>query len=99
MSTVVAVDHRFADLDLERAVLEPRGVSVVDARRLETEAVLTLCEEADGILLGARMRFDVDLMKKLYRCRAIVRYGVGVDNVDLAAAEAAGIWSATSSVQ
>jgi D-3-phosphoglycerate dehydrogenase / 2-oxoglutarate reductase len=94
MTTVVAVDHRFADLDLERAVLEPQGATVVDARGLETEEVLARCAEADGILLGARMRFDADVVAGLPRCRVIVRYGVGVDNVDLAAADAAGIWVA-----
>jgi hypothetical protein len=31
MKKVVAVDHRFADLDLERGVLGPQGVEVVDA--------------------------------------------------------------------
>jgi D-3-phosphoglycerate dehydrogenase len=94
MKTVVAVDHRFADLDLERGVLEPQGISMVDAKGLEADAVRALCAGADGILLGARMRFDAELLSGLDRCRVIVRYGVGVDNVDLAAAAAAGIWVA-----
>jgi D-3-phosphoglycerate dehydrogenase len=94
MKTVVAVDHRFADLDLERGVLEPQGISVVDAKGLEADAARALCVEADGILLGARMRFDAELLSGLDRCRVIVRYGVGVDNVDLTAAAAAGIWVA-----
>jgi D-3-phosphoglycerate dehydrogenase / 2-oxoglutarate reductase len=92
--TVVAVDHRFADMALERAVLEPQGVEVVDARGLSPEDALAACREADGILLGARMRFDAGVLGSLERCRAIVRYGVGVDNVDVETAASAGIWVA-----
>jgi D-3-phosphoglycerate dehydrogenase len=92
VSVVVAVDHVFPDLDLERDVLA--GADLRDAKRLDREDVLDLCADADAILAGARFQFDVDAIARLERCRAIVRYGIGVDNIDRAAAEAAGIWIA-----
>ena len=46
---------------------------------------------ADAVLLGARFQFTADRLARLQRCRVIVRYGVGVDNVDLAAARECGI--------
>jgi D-3-phosphoglycerate dehydrogenase len=91
MSIVVAVDHRFGDLDVERSVLEPVGVEVRDARGLEREEALALCEDADAVLVGARFLFDADAIAQLTHCKAIVRYGIGYDKIDVAAAGAAGI--------
>jgi D-3-phosphoglycerate dehydrogenase / 2-oxoglutarate reductase len=89
---VVAVDHRFANLDLEHEVLERIGASVIDGRGLDAASALALCEDADGILVGARLRFGAEEIGALRQARAIVRYGVGVDNVDVSAATEAGIW-------
>jgi phosphoglycerate dehydrogenase-like enzyme len=47
--------------------------------------------KADAILLWHDVTLDSAAMAKLDRCRVIVRFGVGVDNVDLAAAAARGI--------
>jgi D-3-phosphoglycerate dehydrogenase len=91
MSLVVAVDHRFGDLDVERSVLEPVGAEVRDARGLEREDALAMCEEADAVLVGARFRFDADAIAQLAHCKAIVRYGIGYDKIDVEAARAAGI--------
>jgi D-3-phosphoglycerate dehydrogenase len=91
MSLVVAVDHRFDDLDVERSVLEPAGADVRDARGLEREAALALCEDAHAVLVGARFRFDAEAIARLAQCKAIVRYGIGYDKIDVAAATAAGI--------
>lgn len=92
VSVVVALDHRFDDLDIERAVLESVEAEVRDARNLVGDEALAVCADADAILLGARFRFDASALLALRRCRAIVRYGIGCDNVDVLAATAAGIW-------
>lgn len=92
---VVAVDHRFPGLEIERGELEPLGLDVRDAVRLDREAVLVLCSDARAVLTGARFRFDAEAIAALTRCSVIVRYGVGVDNVDVDAAAAAGIWVAS----
>jgi D-3-phosphoglycerate dehydrogenase / 2-oxoglutarate reductase len=49
--------------------------------------------EAAVILAGARPRFDAAVIERL-PCRGIVRYGVGVESVDLDAAARAGMWVA-----
>jgi D-3-phosphoglycerate dehydrogenase / 2-oxoglutarate reductase len=64
---------------------------VEDLKGLPEEEALERAVAADAILLGARFRFDAARLARLQRCRAIVRYGVGVDNVDLAAARSRGI--------
>jgi D-3-phosphoglycerate dehydrogenase len=64
---------------------------VEDLKGFPEEAALERATGADAVLLGARFQFTAARLAKLERCRVIVRYGVGVDNVDLAAARAQGI--------
>jgi D-3-phosphoglycerate dehydrogenase / 2-oxoglutarate reductase len=47
--------------------------------------------DADAILTAWTMRFTPAELRALNRCQLIVRYGVGVDNIDIAAATACGI--------
>lgn len=65
--------------------------AVEDLRDLPEEEVLARAATADGILLGARFKLDRERIEQLQRCRVVVRYGVGVDNVDLETASACGI--------
>jgi D-3-phosphoglycerate dehydrogenase len=90
VTLVVAVDHVFPDLEIERSVLG----EVRDARDLDREQTLAACADADAILAGARFRFDADAIGRLEQCKAIVRYGIGVDNVDTDAATRARVWVA-----
>jgi D-3-phosphoglycerate dehydrogenase len=90
--TAVAIDHRFGDLAIERDELMPYGIELLDAAGLPPGEALARCAEADGVLVGARLRLDAGAIAGLHRCRVIARYGVGVDNVDVDAATAAGIW-------
>lgn len=90
-TSVAVVDHRFADLEIERRILADAGLEMIDAGRGERGAMLSLCAGAAGLLLGPRLRIDEEALSTLVRCRAIVRYGVGTDNVDVAAAVRRGI--------
>jgi D-3-phosphoglycerate dehydrogenase / 2-oxoglutarate reductase len=89
--TVVAIDHRFGDVAVEAAVLREVGASVIDAAALPPDAAAAACVDAEAILIGPRLRFDEERIAPLRRCRIIVRYGVGYDNVDVAAATERGI--------
>jgi len=53
--------------------------------------VMTSAGNVDGVLLGSRFRLDRERLGGLSSCRVVVRYGVGVDNVDLEAAREGGI--------
>ena len=91
MTRVAALDHVFPSLDPERGVLEPLGIELVDGGGLGEEEALRLGAEADGLLVGARLRLTRDRLDALPACRVIVRYGMGVDSIDLEAAHEHGI--------
>ena len=88
---VAVVDHRFADLEIERRVLTTVGATVIDMRSFDEARVVAECSDVDGILVGPRIRLDEAFFAQLRRCRVIVRYGVGFDNVHVAQATARSI--------
>jgi D-3-phosphoglycerate dehydrogenase / 2-oxoglutarate reductase len=91
MSTyrVVVTDQVFPDVDTERALLADFGAELEVADG-PVEAVLERARDADA-LLNTYLAFDAAALGQLERCKVIARYGIGVDNIDLEAARAAGI--------
>jgi D-3-phosphoglycerate dehydrogenase len=85
---VVVTDHVFPSLDEERAVLEPLG-AVVDEDACGDD-LPTCVADADALLVQFA-RIDADVLAAARRCRVLVRYGIGVDNVDLDAAREVGV--------
>ncbi len=91
MSKVVVTDYPFPSLDLETAILQPLGCELV-ARKPVTppEELAPLVADADCVLTVFAPVTE-HVIGAMRRARVIVRYGVGVDNVDLDAARARGI--------
>lgn len=87
---VAITDYGFPDLNEEKTLLEPIGFSVVSSQCKTEDEVKELCHHADAILTQWAP-VTKRVIDQLIRCKIIVRYGIGVDNVDLAAAKAKGI--------
>jgi D-3-phosphoglycerate dehydrogenase len=87
---VVLIEHGYGDVSPERAIIEAAGGELIDAEKLGPEEARAAAMQADGIL-ARRLVFDAPFLSRLSRCKIIVRYGVGVDNIDLEAATGAGI--------
>ncbi len=91
MSFVVAVtDAVFPSLEPEQRVLGPLGVELRPGQCRSEDEIIALAQEADAVL-NCYAKMTARVIEGLKRCRIIARYGIGVDNVDLAAASAAGI--------
>jgi D-3-phosphoglycerate dehydrogenase len=87
---VAVLGTRYVDLGVEEEVLGPLGVTLVTGDGGTAEEILDVAGDADVVLAGSRPRFDARVIEGL-RCRGIVRYGIGVDTIDLEAARARGI--------
>ena len=88
--TVVVTDYAFPDLSTEQKVLAGGGCELI-GRQCKTEAdLLDLCRDADAVITQFA-RVNANVIAGMARAKAIVRYGIGVDNVDLEAARARGI--------
>jgi D-3-phosphoglycerate dehydrogenase len=87
---IVVTDYAFPDLSTEQQVLAAAGCKVT-GRQCKTEAdLIELCRDADAVITQFA-RINANVINAMTRARVIVRYGIGVDNVDLAAARARNI--------
>ena len=87
---IVITDHRFKDVEQERRAVEAAGGELVVGQATEEQQAAQLCEDADGVLT-ARAPITKRVIEAMTRCRIIVRYGIGVETVDIAAATERGI--------
>lgn len=87
---VVVTDLGYPTYEHEKNVLEPIGAKLELATCQTEDDVIKACKGADGILNRAAP-MPARVVTTLQGCRVIARYGVGVDNVDVAAATAMGI--------
>jgi D-3-phosphoglycerate dehydrogenase len=74
----------------EHLVTDPVGAELVLTQSFSAQALVASCADADAILVQYA-QITAEIMDALPRLRAIGRYGVGVDSVDIAAATARGI--------
>src|SRR6266540_3631965 len=86
---VAAYGHMFPSLDIEAEVLGKSAIELVDVNRQGGDEIAD--PDVQGVLLGAFKKLDRGRLGRLPKCKAVVRYGIGVDNVDLEAAQQAGI--------
>jgi D-3-phosphoglycerate dehydrogenase len=86
----VITDADFPDLNEEHQVFAAAGVDVTVAKCKTAADVIAAGQEADGLLVHWAP-ITAEVLDALPRCRIIVRYGIGVDNIDLEAARTRGI--------
>jgi D-3-phosphoglycerate dehydrogenase len=91
MPTVAITDYTFPDLSFEEAVLRPAGVEIVSFKEKRPPAeVAELVREADAVI-AQFASVNADVVNAMTKAKAIVRYGIGFDNVDCNAARERGI--------
>jgi D-3-phosphoglycerate dehydrogenase len=87
---VVVTDQAFGNIDVERSIVEAAGGSVVDAQTKVVAELKAAVADADAVITQFAP-VNAEVVGAMRKARVIVRYGIGVDNVDLEAARACGI--------
>jgi len=87
---IVITDHRFPDVEQERRAVDAAGGTLIVGDAANEEQVTALCRDADGVLT-VRAPITRRVIAAMERCRVIVRYGIGLDTVDIPAATERGI--------
>ncbi len=89
---VLVTDHVFADLETERSILEPHGAEVVLAPGASEAELIEAVGDCDAMLVCfAKVPASVVSAAADAGCRIISRYGIGFDNIDIAAATERGL--------
>ena len=90
MSLVAITDYTFPSLEIEQSILEAAGAQVRGGNDKQVAALKTLVADADAVITQFAP-VNAEVISVMERARVIVRYGIGVDNVDLKAAQERGI--------
>ena len=93
--TVAVTDHLFPSMDDEARMFREMDTEFLVGQCKEEDDVIALCREADAIL-NTYARMTPRVIESLERCRVIVRFGIGYDNVDVDAATRCGIMVANT---
>ena len=83
---VVVTDYTFDDLSIEQSVLEPLGCRIAGQKFVAGAAALAGLVSDAAYVITQFAPIDAAVIAAMANCRLIVRYGIGVDNVDLAIA-------------
>lgn len=84
---ILIAPHRFPNLNRERALAESFGREIVVAE--DQASFRSHMAEAEVVMVTPYAKMTADEFALLRRCKAVVRYGVGYDNIDVAAASRA----------
>ncbi len=92
---VYVVGQGYRNYDTEGAILAPYGVAGIETTDPDDPGFADALARADALLVR-EARIDRAVIERAPRLRAIVRYGIGVDNVDLEAARERRIYVANT---
>ena len=90
MKKALITDYVWPDIEIESEVLRAAGVEPSAAPDASEETLAALATDAD-VILFCFAKVTGRVLRAATRCVGACRYGIGVDNVDIAAATAAGI--------
>jgi len=87
---IAVTDSVFPSLDPAIAALKRLDPELRMAKSAAPDDILAVARDADAILV-TYAKLPGELLRQLTRCRAIGRFGLGVDNIDIAVAAERGI--------
>jgi D-3-phosphoglycerate dehydrogenase len=88
--TVAVADSPFPSLDPAKEALARVNAELKMATEPTADGILAVARDADAVLV-TYAKITGEMIGELKNCKSIGRFGIGVDNIDIAAATEAGI--------
>jgi D-3-phosphoglycerate dehydrogenase len=86
----VITDYQFPTLEAERNIISEAGGLLSEFQCKSEDQVITATKDADAVLVQWAP-ITRAVIQNMAHCKVIVRYGIGLDNVDIEAARQSGI--------
>jgi len=87
---VVVTDYVFPNLDIEKEELAKIGGQLVECPASDEDSIIAEAKDADAVLV-CYAELSERAVSSLEKCRVISRYGIGVNNINIPAANKKGI--------
>jgi len=91
MYKVYVSDHVFENLEPEQAILNEVGAQIISLECKSNVDLIEKAKDADALLTTYLPSINADVMDAMKNLKVIVRYGIGVNTIDLDAATKRGI--------
>lgn len=88
---VVITDYQYENINTERALIEGAGHTLLAYQEKAPERLIPLLRDADAIVTQYSS-IDRSVIESLAHCKMIIKYGIGVNNIDVDAATERGIY-------
>src|SRR6056297_3064981 len=88
---VVITDYGYESISQEEEIIRDFGADLVTGQCKTEDEVIAYASDSDAVICQFAP-ITSKVIDNLERCRVIVRYAVGVDNIDVKAAEEKGIY-------
>jgi len=86
---ILVAPHQFPDLEREKALAGAFGLDLVAAA--DQASFREAMTDALVVMVTPYAKVTAEEVARMRQCKAVVRYGMGYDNIDVAAAAAAGV--------
>lgn len=87
--TIVVAPHHFPDLDREHTLAEEFKYELIAT--VDTDEFRARITDADIVMITPYAKLTAEDFAGMTKCKAVIRYGIGYDNIDVAAATEANI--------
>lgn len=88
---IVITDYEYESIAAERRIIEAAGHTLCDYQCKQPKQLIPLVRDADAVITQYA-DMNAEVISALEKCRVIVRYGIGFNNVDVDAAARKGIY-------
>jgi D-3-phosphoglycerate dehydrogenase len=90
MPRVLLTDYAWPDLDIERSILRKAGAELIVAEQKDAASLAKLAVDCAAIMTNW-VKVPEPVIAAAAKCKIIARLGIGLDNIDVAAATRRGI--------
>jgi D-3-phosphoglycerate dehydrogenase len=85
MPRVLLTDYAWPDLDIERSILREAGAELIVAEQKDAASLAQLAADCEAIMTNW-VKVPESVIAVAPKCKIIARLGIGLDNIDVAAA-------------
>lgn len=90
---IAVLNADFSSFTIEEEIFKSINGTIIQVKALEKEAIMEGLKDADVVMVQYTI-LDKEIIDSLENCKIILRYGIGLDNIDLDAAARNGIYVA-----
>lgn len=88
---VVITDYQYENIDQEKKIFEEAGIELKEYQFKDSEDLIGLIDDADAVVTQYS-DINAEVIENLQHCKMIIKYGIGVNNIDVEAASKKGIY-------